>query len=65
MQLSTKRVNKRALTKRYGIYMLIIVTGAFSKPFLPLTVVYAPLQSVMALVWHAHTNTAPLGNHFV
>lgn len=28
-------------------------------------VVYAPLQLVMALIWHSHTNTAPLRNQFV
>lgn len=65
MQLSTKHVNKRVHTKRYEIYVLIAVTGAFSKSFLSGTVVYAPLQLVMALIWHTHTNTAPLGNQFV
>lgn len=45
--------------------MLSIVAGAFSKSFPSLAVVYAPLQLVMALLWHTHTNTAPLGNPFV
>lgn len=65
MQLSTKHAIKRHLTKRYGIFMLIIVIGAFSRSFFYVTVVYTHPKLVMGLIWHAHTNTASLRNQFV
>lgn len=45
--------------------MLIIVTGAFSRSLFYVMVVYACLKLVMGLIWHTHTNTAPLRNQFV
>lgn len=65
MQLSTERIDRRHLTKRYVIYTLTIVSGAFSRSFFYVTVVYTRLKLVMGLIWHTHTNTAPLRNQFV
>lgn len=65
MQLSPKPISKRHLTKRDVIYMLIVVSGAFSRFFFYVAVVYTRLKLVMGLIWHTPTNPAPLRNQFV